>query len=67
MDRRGGLTKPPLGYDRSDMPTERVQRQIDALLDQAEDAVTSRDWTTVLDITTRVLSIDAGNEDALTF
>jgi hypothetical protein len=29
------------------MPSERIQRQIDSLLDQAEAGVTARDWTLV--------------------
>ena len=29
------------------MPTERIQRQIDRLLDEADEAIASQDWTTV--------------------
>ena len=49
------------------MPSERVQRRIDRLLDQAEDAADQRDWVAVLESVRAVLSADPENEDALTF
>lgn len=49
------------------MPTERIQRQIDALLDEAEAAVRTLDWATVRDRCEAVLRLDPTNEDALTF
>jgi tetratricopeptide (TPR) repeat protein len=49
------------------MPSERIQRQIDTLLDQAESAATERDWALVADIAQRVLRLDESNDDAHAF
>ena len=49
------------------MPSERVQRQIDRLLDEAETAIAERRWEAVLSLAREVLSFDEGNEDALAF
>jgi hypothetical protein len=49
------------------MPSERVQRQIDRLLDQAEAAAGEEDWARVADCARKVLVVDAGNEDAAAF
>ena len=49
------------------MPSERVQRRIDALLDEADAAITAGDWQAVVEKATAVLSIDAENEDAGAF
>ena len=49
------------------MPSERVQRRIDDLLDQAEQAVSSRDWAAVDEISLSVLAADPDNEDGKTF
>ena len=49
------------------MPSERLQRQIDLLLDQAEAAIASRDWSVVGEAAHAVLGIDPGNVDALGF
>ncbi len=49
------------------MPSERVQRQIDALLDRAEEAVTAMDWAQARDASLSVLVADPDNEDAKTF
>ena len=49
------------------MPSERVQRRIDALLDEADAALTARDWQAVLELTAGILDADPGNEDALTY
>ena len=49
------------------MPSERVQRRIHRLLDDAEEAADQHDWRLVLDLTARVLEVDPQNEDALSF
>jgi hypothetical protein len=49
------------------MPSERVQRRIDRLLDQAEEAVDALDWERVREVSESVLVMDAGNEDASSF
>ena len=49
------------------MATERLQRQIDRLLDEAEEAVSHLDWTNVRDRAQAVLAFDPGNEDAKGF
>ena len=49
------------------MPSERVQRQIDRLLDGAEEALTHREWHTVRDLAQDALALDPDNEDARTF
>jgi class 3 adenylate cyclase/Cdc6-like AAA superfamily ATPase len=49
------------------MPTERMQRQIDRLLDEAETAASERNWAYVADCARKVLAVDAGNEDAAGF
>jgi len=46
------------------MPSERIQRRIDRLLDQAEEAADLRDWRVVIECVRTVLSIDDKNEDA---
>ena len=47
------------------MPSDRIQRQIDFLLDQAEEAIASQDWTTVRNRARSVLRLDPENQDAL--
>lgn len=54
-------------YHPAAMPSERIQRQIDALLDQAEAPVASREWDAVREAAGAVLGIDAANEDARAF
>jgi len=49
------------------MPSERIQRRIDRLLDEVESAADSEDWQTVLRLTRQVLELDDENEDAHTF
>ena len=49
------------------MPSERVQRQIDRLLDQAEEAIERADWNTVIQHSNSVQAIDPDNEDAFTY
>jgi class 3 adenylate cyclase len=49
------------------MPSERVQRQIDRLLDEAEAALARREWPRVHDLSQDVLALDPENADARTF
>ncbi|MAF52082.1 MAG: hypothetical protein FI707_03110 [SAR202 cluster bacterium] len=49
------------------MPSERIQRRIDRLLDQVEDAADHEDWPAALTLAAQVLELDADNEDAATF
>jgi hypothetical protein len=46
------------------MAKERVQRQIDRLLDQAEETMPRLDWETVRECAKVVLGLDAANSDA---
>src|SRR5438105_1031606 len=46
------------------MPGERIQRQIDRLLDEADAAATSGDWAQVQALCRRVRTFDPANEDA---
>jgi hypothetical protein len=46
------------------MPSERTQRQIDRLLDEAEHAIAARDWVAVRQHALDVLRLDPENEDA---
>jgi hypothetical protein len=52
---------------RSIMTSDRVQRRIDGLLDQAEEAVDARDWNAANEIALSVLAVDPENGDALAF
>jgi len=49
------------------MPSERVQRQIDRLLDEAEAAAAEVDWARVRSCARGVLAVDFENADALAF
>ena len=49
------------------MGSERVQRQIDRLLDEAEKAFEQREWIVVRDDAQDVLGLDPANQEALTF
>src|SRR5437763_115779 len=49
------------------MPSERVQRQIDRLLDQCEEAIAQRDWQAADAFIASVLVADPENGDALTY
>ncbi len=49
------------------MVSERLQRQIDRLLDEAELATNSEAWDRVIEVAQRVLAMDAANADALGF
>ena len=49
------------------MASERVQRQIDRLLDEAEAAIAISDWAAVGDRARNVLRLDPDNSDALSY
>jgi len=49
------------------MPSERIQRQIDRLLDEADDAARQLDWATVRARAAAALGFDADNGDALEY
>ena len=49
------------------MPSKRIQRRIDSLLDEADEATASREWKAVREIAGAVLAIEGENEDALAF
>jgi hypothetical protein len=49
------------------MPSERTQRHIDRLLDEADAAVASQDWEAVLARVRHILTLDPENEDAISF
>ncbi|MCC6238136.1 MAG: hypothetical protein IT299_11280 [Dehalococcoidia bacterium] len=46
------------------MPSERIQRQIDALLDEAEALMSRREWRLVAEKARAVLAMDPDDEDA---
>jgi class 3 adenylate cyclase len=46
------------------MTSERAQRRIDSLLDQADEAIAAEDWQTVAARCRAVLALDAENDDA---
>ena len=47
------------------MASERIQRRIDSLLDEADQAIANEDWPTVASRVRSVLAIDPANSDAL--
>jgi len=49
------------------MPSERVQRQIEDLLNEAEAAIKAREWARVRDRASAVVALDEENEDALAY
>ena len=49
------------------MTSERVQRRIDRLLDDAESAADQHDWMSVLECVRGVLALEPENQDALDF
>ena len=49
------------------MAGERLQRQIDRLLDEAEEAITRFDWDALFQRAQAVLAMDPENRDALAF
>ncbi|HVA19635.1 MAG TPA: protein kinase [Solirubrobacteraceae bacterium] len=55
------------GLEASAVVSERMQRQLDRLLDEAEAAVTAQEWERVAGAARAALAIDDANADALTF
>ena len=49
------------------MASERVQRQIDRLLDEAEASVSNLDWSVVRERARAVLGLEPGNPDAIAY
>jgi len=49
------------------MASERLQRQIDRLLDEAEEAISGFDWDALLQRAQAVLAMDPENRDAIAF
>lgn len=49
------------------MASERIQRQVDRLLDEAAEAVGQGDWALVRDCSQKVLVVDPENQEALSF
>ena len=49
------------------MESERIQRRIDRLLDQIEEAADQRDWEAVKQLADDVLRLEPENADALTY
>src|SRR5713226_290857 len=46
------------------MPSERVQRHIDRLLDEADQVFAQQNWSALQSVARQVLLLDAANEDA---
>ena len=46
------------------MPSERIQAEIDRLLDQISDSLAERDWQAALESAEAALGLDPKNEDA---
>ncbi|MCH8211594.1 MAG: hypothetical protein IIB99_09485 [Planctomycetes bacterium] len=49
------------------MPSERIQRQIERLLDETEDAISNQEWDLVGERARSVLRLDTDNQDALSY
>ena len=49
------------------MASERIQRRIELLLDEADEAISRSDWAAVADRAQNVLALDPGNQDAAAF
>ena len=49
------------------MASERIQRRIETLLDEADEAVANSDWAVVRDCAQNVLRLDPDNQDALSY
>ena len=49
------------------MASDRIQRHIDRLLDEVDDAMAQLDWEQVRDRAQAVLALDPGNQDAMGF
>jgi len=54
-------------YCSSNMASERIQRHIDSLLDEADQAVANEDWPTVASRARAVLRMDHENSDGLSY
>ncbi len=51
-------------YHSACMPSERIQRRIDRLLDEAEAAADGHEWQLVRELSQRALALDKRNDDA---
>jgi len=49
------------------MASDRIQRRIDSLLDEADQAIANEDWPTVASRVRSVLAIDPANSDAVAY
>ena len=49
------------------MVSERIQRRIDTLLDEADASFGARDWVRLRELASDVLKLDPENEDGRTF
>lgn len=49
------------------MASDRIQRRIETLLDEADEAVAQSDWSVVLDRAQNVLRLDPDNIDAQSY
>ena len=49
------------------MASERIQRRIDILLDESDQAIAQSDWTVVRGRAQNVLALDPNNGDAIVF
>src|SRR5947209_5903189 len=49
------------------MPSDRIQRRIDQLLDAADEALGRRVWADVLTLCQQVVALDPGNADAVAY
>ena len=49
------------------MASQRIQRQVDRLLDEAEEAVAQRDWAVLRERAEHILTLDPQNAGALAF
>ena len=49
------------------MPSERIQRQINRLLDETEEAISNQEWDLVGERARSVLRLDPDNQDALSY
>src|SRR4029079_5995979 len=67
IDRSCAVPDHEPGITRGAMPSERVQRQIDRLLDEAEAALGRREWPRVHELSQDALALDPENSDARTF
>ena len=56
-----------LRYHSATMPSERIQKCIDRLVDQAEEALENQDWHLALEVSEAALGLDPDNEDASAF